>query len=66
MSPVEKTKNTDISVEEYNKSRRSGCRHVVNEGAYGRRICNQIIYNRLLHLCQDHDTTRNNVMEARL
>lgn len=56
MSPKkEKPKaNTNVTLEEYQQSYRSGCRYVVPEGQYARRICNNTIHDRVLHLCEEH------------
>lgn len=59
MSPREQQKTKEdinISVEEYRRQRMNGCRYVVPEGQYARRICNRTLHDRVLHLCEEHST----------
>jgi len=46
-----------ITVEEYNRQRRSGCGFVCQLGHYAGMVCNTVIYDRESHFCDLHYLT---------
>lgn len=58
MSPCEDKKESTfcwVTVDEYNRQRRSGCGFMCVSGEYTGMICNDIIHNAETHMCNIHN-----------